>query len=317
MLFLDAENQIILATLRTRLEADKKDRLKAPLEVKGQDFDNTNFRVTGKGLDSKDNLDGQKEIITVSIHVLCGDILIKHGMDEYLKRVYGSYVVAPEKDFTATLEFCIDGIDEKEKEKILLMVPCLKRYVMMTPFAYAFDKFVKGEKFDNVQIPYRTEENIYIITFEKTLNVVYSVKFNDPDDIVLARVFLQEFADTRRDKALGKAPSVSFSQGVKPLELQGIKSSEPDDPKQLKEYGFVSLSLRDYMCTEDMRVSTLDTLLQFRNYLHYHLKCSKAYMHIRMRSRVARLLEDLETCKDKNGFKIKMKTFQGKTFESQ
>jgi len=299
MLFLDAENQIILQTLRVRLDLDKKDRLKAPLEVKGQDFDNTNFRVTGRGLESKDNLDNQKEILTVSIHVLCGDILKKHGLEEYLKKIYGSYVIAPEKDFTATLEFCIDGIDDKEKEKIINIVPFLKRYVMMTPFSYAFDKFVKGEKFDNVQIPYRAEENMYIITFEKTLNVVYSVKFNDPDDIVLARVFLQEFKDARRDKALGNAPSVSFSQGVKPLELQGIKSSEPDDPKALKEYGFVSLSLRENMCTEDMKVATLDTLLQFRNYLHYHLKCSKAYMHIRMRSRVAKLLEDLETCKDK------------------
>jgi len=315
-LFLDAENQIILSTLRTRLDMEKKDRLKFPLEVKGQDFDNTNFRVTGKGLESKDNLDSQKEIITVSISVLCGDVLVKHGLEDALKKVYGSWVIATEKDFSASLQFSIDGIDDKEKEKIITMVPLLKRYAMLAPFAYAFDRFVKGEKFDNVHIPYRAEENMYIITFEKTLNVVYSVKFDDPDDIILARVFLQEFKDARRDKALGNAPSVSFSQGTKPLELQGIKSSEPDDVKQLKDYGFVSLSLRESMCTEDMRIATVDMLLQFRNYLHYHLKCSKAYMHIRMRSRVAKLLEDLETVKDKNGFKVKMKTFQGKTFES-
>jgi len=316
-LFLDAENQILFNTLRIRFELDKKDRLKAPLEVKGQDFDNTNFKITGKGLESKDNLDTQIETITVSIQVPCGDVLKKYGVEDYLKKIYGSYVAATEKDFTASLTFPVDGIDDKEKERLLQIVPLFKRYLMMSPFVYAFDKFVKGEKFDNVHIPYRIEENMYIITFEKTLNVVYSVKFNDPDDIVLARVFLQEFKDARRDKAMGNAPSVSFSQGVKPLELQGIKSSEPDDTKSLADYGFVSLSLRESMCTEDMRLATVDKLLQFRNYLHYHLKCSKAYMHIRMRARCTKLLEDLETVKDKNGFKVKMKTFQGKAFETQ
>jgi len=200
---------------------------------------------------------------------------------------------------------------------MLTLVPLFKRYVMMAPFINTFDRFLKSEKFDNIHIPYRNEENIYIIFFEKTLSVVYSIKFDDADDIVLAKIFLQEFKDARRDKALGNAPSVSFSQGVKPLELQGIKSSEPEDPTLLKAYGFVSLSLRESHCTEEMRYLTVDKLIQFRNYLHYHLKCSKAYMHIRMRSRVSQLLEGLEQVKDKNGIKVKAKTFQGKTFEQQ
>lgn len=35
----------------------------------------------------------------------------------------------------------------------------------------------------------------------------------------------------------------------------------------------------------------------FRNYLHYHIKCSKAYMHSRMRSRVSEMLKVLNRAK--------------------
>lgn len=124
-------------------------------------------------------------------------------------------------------------------------VPLFKRYVMAAPFVHAFDKVLKGEKFDTIRIPYRDEESIYIICYEgKSCVVLYSVKFRDADDIVLAKTFLQEFKDARRDKAMGNAPSVNFSQGQKPLELKGIQSGEPDDPESLKAYGFVSLGMQ-------------------------------------------------------------------------
>lgn len=36
---------------------------------------------------------------------------------------------------------------------------------------------------------------------------------------------------------------------------------------------------------------TVTLLTGFRNYLHYHLKATKTYMHMRMRKRVAGLLQ--------------------------
>jgi len=61
----------------------------------------------------------------------------------------------------------------------------------------------------------------------------------------------------------------------------------------------------------------MDKLLQLRNYLHYHLKCSKAYMHFRMRDRVTLLLQNLEAAKDKTGKKKEMKTASGRRFEKK
>jgi len=141
------------------------------------------------------------------------------------KTVYGDWVKPTQKDFTATISFTIDDIDEKEQQKILQIVPLFKRYVMMTPFTYSFDLFLKQKPFDPISISYRREESIYIIYYEKekSLIVIYSIKFDDEDDNELGRIFLQEFKDSRRDRELGSSPSVSFTQGQKPLELTSAK----------------------------------------------------------------------------------------------
>jgi actin related protein 2/3 complex subunit 2 len=58
---------------------------------------------------------------------------------------------------------------------------------------------------------------------------------------------------------------------------------------------------------------TIDNIQTFRNYLHYHIKCSKAYMHTRMRNRVKTFLQVLNRAKTEIGSAEK-KTFTGKTF---
>jgi len=95
-----------------------------------------------------------------------------------------------------------------------------------------------------------------------------------------------------------------------------MKTVEGDTKESLLDYGFVCLSLRQNQMEKD-RTNTINLLLQFRNYLHYHLKCSKAYMHMRMRERVASLLTALDDARDKTGIEVKKKTFSGKTFEEK
>ncbi len=46
-----------------------------------------------------------------------------------------------------------------------------------------------------------------------------------------------------------------------------------------------------------MRDNTIDMIHLFRNYLHYHIKCSKAYIHTRMRSKTAEFLKVLNRAK--------------------
>lgn len=258
-----------------------------------------------------------RDILYVSMKVQGGAELAKFGMTEHLKKQYGDMLLAKptESGYDVSLKLDLTNLDEAKKKKYLEIVPLLKRYIMMGPFVHVFDKFKKGEKFDPIRIPYRTDENIYIVSYEKALVIIYSIHFVDADDVVMAKTFLQELKDAKKDRALGNAPSVNFTQGEKPLELkETVKSSEPDDRDQLKEWGFISMSLSERHVEEKNRDNVIDKLVSFRSYLHYHLKCTKAYMHIRTRDRVSKLLQNLEASKDLSGKKVEKRTASGRTF---
>lgn len=47
----------------------------------------------------------------------------------------------------------------------------------------------------------------------------------------------------------------------------------------------------------DARDNTIDLIHTFRNYLHYHIKCSKAYMHSRQRAKTSEFLKILNRAK--------------------
>jgi len=291
-------------TLEKRITAEKFESC----NVTGADFDGATFELKTDG--------ENKSVLLVSMLVQCGEQLKKYGLEQVTKKAYGDWVAPTQPNYTLTLKVDLEAAskDEKLKNDYLNKVPLIKRYIMMSPFVHAFDKFAKNEAFEPITIPYRPEENIYILTYEKSLTVLFSVKFSDPDDVVMARQFLNEFKDVRKDRALGNAPSINFTQGVKPLELRNIKSSEPDDPRGLAEFGFVSMGLFTSHMDEKNRETTIDKLLSFRNYLHYHLKCTKAYMHIRMRDRFAKLLNELEAAKDMSGIVKEKKTASGRRF---
>ena len=46
----------------------------------------------------------------------------------------------------------------------------------------------------------------------------------------------------------------------------------------------------------------VDMLHSFRNYIHYHIKCCKGYMHTRMRTRYVDLLKVLNQADPTKGF---------------
>jgi actin related protein 2/3 complex subunit 2 len=68
------------------------------------------------------------------------------------------------------------------------------------------------------QIPFRRNETMYVLPQADRIVIVYSVCFDDKTDQAIARVFLQEFVDTRR--TVNNAPPIAFSKDP-PLELRG------------------------------------------------------------------------------------------------
>jgi len=60
---------------------------------------------------------------------------------------------------------------------------------------------------------------------------------------------------------------------------------------------------------------TINLVQNFRDYLHYHIKCSKAYMHTRMRERVSTWLQVLNRARPEPFEKKEKKLASGRTFK--
>ena len=289
---------------------------RASVRVNGGDFDGTKFVVESDVAD--------KDVLNISIYVHGEKVFTQYGgIDLLKKRCAGLDIKSPgltidgqPHSFTITINL---AKEEKNKDKWLKELSRAKATYMSAVFLHAMDQHTKGVAMEPIKVPYRPDENIYIISYKgKSLVVVYSILFRDPDDVVFANGFLCEFKDAKKDRALNAAPNVTFSQGQLAGELVDVKSvTEPRDEKTLTKegWGFVCIGLLDTHTKADKQDSTAELLLQFRSYLHYHLKCMKAYMHIRMRERVEKLMQNLNAAKDLSGKKTEKKTISGKTFK--
>lgn len=99
----------------------------------------------------------------------------------------------------------------------------------------------------------------------------------------------QEFVDTRR--TVNNAPPAAFSKDP-PLELRNA----PGLPTSSDLVGYLSLAIfPSHVDSLEKRAKAASLVQGLRNYLHYHIKASKTYLHIRMRKRVDLLLQGTST----------------------
>ncbi len=164
----------------------------------------------------------------------------------------------------------------------------LKRNIFAAPFADYFDACAAKKDMPTLGVKYRADESVYLKTEQDRCIVIFNVHFVDKDDQLLGKVFIEEFVHAR--KSLAAAPSCSFSLVEPPRELEGVKGLTSDERQ-----GFVSFVL--HPAHQAKRANTISNIQIFRNYLHYHIKCTKAYMHTRMRTRVRSLLQVLNRAK--------------------
>lgn len=104
--------------------------------------------------------------------------------------------------------------------------------------------------------------------------------------------YLQEFVDARRLPSIQTAPQVLYSAKEPPLEIRHLNLPATED------IGYVTFILFPRHFNKPAQASeTISHIQLFRDYLHYHIKCSKAYMHSRMRHRVAEFQKVLNRAK--------------------
>jgi len=299
MILLDTINKLIENTLLERLREEKP----VAVEFKVADFDGGRYHI----FTHPEN----KSELNISFTSVAAESLLKNGGQDELKKLYGSALVAPESGYAVTIRYTVDGVPEAEHAKIANQAGLLKATLYGAPILVACGKLESGASGPIIDIPLRSfQERMWIkLDQNDRVTVVFSVVFTDPDDVVIGKVFLQEFK-----KSVAGAPSVDFRFDP-PGELTGVANLPRPKGSGPADVGYVTFVLFDRHYTGVAKQKAAAILPSFRNYLHYHIKCAKSHLHTRMRNRVEESIKILNRAKQEEATPKEKKTAAGKTFK--
>ncbi|CAI7620571.1 unnamed protein product [Penicillium discolor] len=318
MLLLDYQNALIQSLLTERFSGAPP----TSIDQVVSDFDGVTFHLSTPESKTK---------ILISINVKCYKELVQYGAQEVLEREYGPYIVSPEPGYDFSVQIDLENLpaEEEARNDLIMKLALLKRNAMAAPFEKAFDEFNKlaeeasrytsesapqgiQEGGEVMAIHYREEEAIYIKANWDRVTVIFSTVFREETDRIFGKVFLQEFVDARRRVlTLQNAPQVLFRNDP-PLELANVPGLNASGG----EVSYVTFVLFPRHLTPQRRYENISHIQTFRDYFHYHIKASKAYIHTRMRKRTADFLQVLNRARPENEERER-KTASGRTFRVQ
>ena len=205
------------------------------------------------------------------------------------------------------------------RDDLVMKMALLKRNAMAAPFEQAYAEYQKLKElqaqYTSEEAPqgvreggavktiqYREEEAIYVKASHDRVTVIFSTVFREETDRVFGKVFIQEFVDARR-RAIQNAPQVLFRNDP-PLELQGVPGINNTGAGEIGYVTFGGFPFRvigarrltfkvlfPRHLTPQRMNDVISHIQTFRDYFHYHIKASKAYIHSRMRKRTADFLQ--------------------------
>jgi len=281
MILLEVNNRIVEETLTVKIKNALSEQKPESVLVTVADFDGVLYRISNPKED--------KTKVNVSISLKFYKELQEHGADDVLKREYGDLLVPADEGFDVTVQLDLSNIPDNWEE-IVKKCGLLKRNC----FAAVFEKYFEFQEKEEVGqqravIHYRDDETMYVEAKSDRVTVIFSTIFKDASDIILSEVFMREFKEGR--KATATAPTVLFNNKEPPEDLKST------DARTGEGVGYITFVLFPRHTKADTRDNTIDLIHLFRDYLHYHLKCSKAYIHSRMRAKTSDFLKVLNRAK--------------------
>ncbi|KAJ1455000.1 Arp2/3 complex, 34 kd subunit p34-Arc-domain-containing protein [Pelagophyceae sp. CCMP2097] len=305
MLKVESQSSILEEAVGSRLLDGKRE----PCEISFADFDEVLFKLTV--------LPGQENILTLHVALPCFASVMQQGGTKLVDKIYAGMTATPEPGYQFAVTVDCDAVADKEATLSNLMH--VKRNLLGAPFIKAFELLNAGTAQTQpfVTLPYRKTEAMYAVAGNDPANpanydritVVISVDFPEEADRAYARIFLQQFVDVSRK--INNAPPITFSEpNNPPLEIRDkIGAVNPSI------VGFVSFSIfAAHVKTEAKLHKTVDAVIGFRNYLHFHIKAAKTNLHMRMRRKVTAWLQVLNRAVMATSAPKEMKTASGKTF---
>lgn len=332
MLHLPNENLLIQKTLYEALE---KFQQKSPVIIDRivTDFDFTQFHLTtATNPANEDELDESKIVLSYRSKawaslLKCADNDLRVLTSYILTRLENKFSLAPATELSYDISVMID-LNELTMNDIV-QLSLFKVHALSYPFTKSIEEFktlqqqaVQGgeERIIQSDTIYHVEnrpnqEGFYLNASSDRITVIFNTKFQDYNDQVFGKVFIQEFIDSRkRNRAIQSSPQVLFSN-TPPLEI--AKVCPPGKSNKNEDHFITFVLFPRHFENKTVEFMTVAKILQFRNYFHYHIKCSKAYLHSRMRFRVGSFLKVLNRAKieDEEAASVK-KTVSGKKMMS-
>lgn len=294
MILLEADNSVILEALRSKLttssgsipDNNTQSSSLATLDVHFSDHSQAQFRLYCR----------ERRELRLALRMPAWADVERHGLVEQVKRTYGElWAESADSDYDVTLCVSLDAVTDATVRKFA----ALRKTILAAPLQHAIaiqtqnDKTTAGSSAFTLSLG--GDDSMTVAPVSDHIVVVFSTSFPDASDVILARVFLQEFHDIRQGHGLQDAPAVLF--GKEPP--QDVAHLFP--PARTTDLNYITFVLfpRHY-ATPSQIDHLLDTLPSFRDYLHYHIKCSKAYLHQRMRAKTADFLKILNRAKPEN-----------------
>eukprot|EP00771_Trimastix_marina_P003691 gnl/Trimastix_PCT/503.p1 GENE.gnl/Trimastix_PCT/503~~gnl/Trimastix_PCT/503.p1 ORF type:complete len:319 (-),score=71.53 gnl/Trimastix_PCT/503:127-1083(-) len=268
-LLLESQNRALAHTLQKIIQTPTPDFF-----AKFADFDGAVHTVSTQ----------DPSIITVALTLSSLPALLPLGTEEFLREEYGALIESIQRD-TVKLRVNVSDLPCPQDE-LIEKVASLKCNVISGPIRKVAAACAKNEAVDAIEVPYRSDECFWILPKQGAFSVCYGIRFTEELDLPLARVFMQEFQDAKRHIARSTVPNSSFTTNV-PGGLAPFRV--PTD-----YHGFVEIAVtaRHYS-TPELAKNLFGQLSLFRGYLHYHIKCTKAYIHQRMRNTFRALYQTL------------------------
>ncbi|KAJ7571030.1 hypothetical protein O6H91_01G145900 [Diphasiastrum complanatum] len=238
------------------------------------------------------------------------------GAIEGVRATFGTaiqIVEPPEVGYNLTIKLDLTKLPEDEGDRLQLLskISSLRAVVLGAPLReilkHLATKTVSPDADRLVSLMHRPKESCYLLPQPEKVTVVFPMRFKDNNDIILATAFLQEFMEAGRTAGLKNAPPCLWSPNP-PMELKGAPTHAFE-----ANSGFVTFVIFPRHVDGGKLDRVVWSLSTFYAYVSYHIKCSKAFMHTRMRRRVETLIQVLNRAKPDT--QKEKKTAQGRSFK--
>lgn len=279
MILLETHNNAVEEILNGIFESVKEDpEQKLKIDHKIADMDGVTYHIT---------VSSDKKRLSVGINLSFFKDLMEHGVMDFLRQEYGEMLQSqPGCDQNVTLSIDLGALPANHGE-LARKCALLKRNCMASVFVKFFniqptlDAKSPGRR---AVIHYRPDETMYVQAISDRVTVIFSTVFKDADDMLIGKVLMQEFTQSQR--RLDRAPQVLYSHRIPPAELQGTNAVVSDS------VAYVTFVLQPrHVAPGPVREKTIDLIQSLRSYLHYHVKCTKAYIQMRMRAKTSEFLK--------------------------